>query len=67
MIGIQSHMGAVLDVLLCPRQCQYSSFFGRLEADQRKVCELQWSGTALFVYDVIAHGQISQAIFAHCK
>ena len=27
------------------RQCQYSSFSG-LEADQRKVCELQWSGTA---------------------
>ena len=23
------------------RQCQYSSLYGRLEADQRKVCELQ--------------------------
>ena len=31
------------------RQCQYSLLSGRLEADQRRVCELQRSGTAPLV------------------
>ena len=35
-----------LETVTFERQCQYSSLFGRLEADQRKVCELQQSGTA---------------------
>ena len=34
-----------LRLVTLERQRQYSSLFGRLEADQRKVCELQQLGT----------------------
>ena len=53
------------------RQCQYSSLFDRLEADQSKACELQWSGTAPLM-STWRHARDfsprpSPSVFAYCK
>ena len=52
-------------------QRQYSSLFGRLKADQRKVCELQRSGTAPSHLPDVMHMTLSPrpspSIFAYCK
>ena len=52
------------------RQRHYSSLFGRLKADQRKVCELQWSGIAPLMSTLclpdIMHIP-SPSVFAYCK
>ena len=50
------------------RRCQYRSLFGRLEADQRKVCELQQSGTAPLTFTFMTLSpRSSPSIFAYCK
>ena len=55
-----------LETVTFKRQRQYSLLFGRLEADHRKVCELQWSGTApLMSTRRHTHDSFSQAFPLH--
>ena len=50
------------------RQRQYSPLFGKLKADQCKVCELQRSGTTLLTSTYVTLSpRPSPSIFVYCK